>query len=698
MGNSGMRISEERIRLVKEYVKPQKGARIFIADAEYCDLAIMFPDCIICGFTGWNYKQQEVWALGQIRMFAARIQSEIVSGEKIDGEYKYPLPEKNSVDYVIFRVNKNKYFPQHIFGTRCTDIEALYDLLKPNGKMLFFSEFITEMLGDRPERDETPLYDFRMRMSKERAISTIVSFEDKAILGNSGMKYVMLALTKKKNAKICIKDEMKSIMKYIDADDLDSEILCPGFYLANRPKNGIPLSAIVKLPKEDTFEQFVKENGDEFLLSDDVRDTSLVLPSVSLSDCYKDANLAKRNGCKIDDPAFGPSDWVGFSIIKEPSVFLSGCGDELRLGYTTEMSLNGLAYMPDVCCCLIPQNGFDIRYIAALLLEPLIKEQILMVCEGKLNQHVLSLVLNKIIVPSYDEKEQFAFLAEANYAAMISSQHELKLQAEDYKKSVRIRKHALTQSLSSMRSMFVALNDHRCSSNGSLKDEDKISPISTITVKDAFEFLEQKFNHMMPVVEHLADVDYSFGETKWLDPEITIENYIIGKSSGWLNFKPVMDWEHGHNQADKEMKISFAGTVTLKSGQTLNSFLFPQDAFERILDNIVSNAQSHAFTDTSRTDYQLRFSWHVDGTSLVIEIENNGTPIPSDRDTSSLLEYGVSTALNKDGHNGIGCNEIDDIMRRYDGTVKIVSTPNDVFTVKYVLTFEKTKIVSTFKS
>ena len=83
----------------------------------------------------------------------------------------------------------------------------------------------------------------------------------------------------------------------------------------------------------------------------------------------------------------------------------------------------------------------------------------------------------------------------------------------------------------------------------------------------------------------------------------------------------------------------------------------------------------------------LKFSWHTEETSLIIEIENNGTSIPEDRDTKSLLEYGVSTALHHDGHNGIGCNEIDSIMRRYNGKVEIVSTPNDEFTVKYVLTF-----------
>jgi len=75
-----------------------------------------------------------------------------------------------------------------------------------------------------------------------------------------------------------------------------------------------------------------------------------------------------------------------------------------------------------------------------------------------------------------------------------------------------------------------------------------------------------------------------------------------------------------------------------------------------------------------------------------MEIDNNGSPIPNDRDTASLLEYGVSTNLHCDGHNGIGCNEIDNIMRKYDGKVDIVSSPEDEFPVKYILTFNRANI------
>ena len=68
--------------------------------------------------------------------------------------------------------------------------------------------------------------------------------------------------------------------------------------------------------------------------------------------------------------------------------------------------------------------------------------------------------------------------------------------------------------------------------------------------------------------------------------------------------------------------------------------------------------------------------------------ENNAMRyVVKDNSYSFGVEYGVSTALHKDGHNGIGCNEIDDIMRRYGGKVELLSTPNEEFTVKYILTF-----------
>jgi signal transduction histidine kinase len=260
-----------------------------------------------------------------------------------------------------------------------------------------------------------------------------------------------------------------------------------------------------------------------------------------------------------------------------------------------------------------------------------------------------------------------------------------------------MRKHALTQSLTSIEAMFYALNAYRIKQNGELHDEDNISRSQRKTVREAFEFISQGLKDMLPALDHIVSVEYSFGKPEWIDPEKFIEDFIKKNEKGWLNFKSVITWEQGHNQAVEDLKDPSTGEVILRKGDSLNLFLFPKDALERVFKNIISNAKAHGFVDKSRNDYQLRFSWHVDGMALIVEIDNNGSAIPNDRDTASLLEYGVSTNLHNDGHNGIGCNEIDDIMQRYDGKVEIVSLPENEFPVKYILTFNRSNTVRSFK-
>ena len=681
-------ISKERIRLVHEYLKPRQGSKVFIADTEYCDLAVQFPNCVVEGFTGWNYKHREVWALGQIRMWALGIKSEIVPGEEVDDEYKYNLPEKESVDYVIFRANENKYFAQNVFGTECNDFEALYDLLKPGGKMLFFSELKNEMAGEGKSDKKIAFTNFRERLVKEQSIESIVSYEDTAILGNGKMSYILLVISKSYNTTVCIKDEKKLNSKTINSSLLDSEVLWPSYYMANKPSEGIPLSSIVELAEEKHVAKFVK--GEGYVLPDKAKGMILMLQN-SYGESYKDANLMYKTGYYVDDPAFTEGEWINFFKAEEPCVLLGGNDEKLIMGYTTLVPAEGFAH--DARCQLIPKKGYDVRYIAALLFNPTVAKQILTICDGVISNGTLSVVLHKIIVPNHNELERAYFLSEANYNALLSSQEEMKKEHEQYRKSVRMRKHALTQSLSSVKSMFNALNNYRNLHDGMISDSEKISRVKGTTVKEAFEFIDKNIKDMMPALEHIADVEYSFNKPEWIDPERFIEGYITKKGNGWLNFKPSVTWDKGNNQAKADLKDPSTGQLILKKGDAVDMLLFPKDALERVFNNIVSNAQAHGFADSTRKDYELRFSWHTDGIALIVEIENNGTAIPSERDTASLLEYGVSSALHQNGHNGIGCNEIDDIMRRYDGKVEIVSSPEKKFTVKYVLTFNRSNIV-----
>lgn len=715
-------ISKERERLVKEYTKQADGSTVFIADTEYCDLAVHFPNCIIKGFTGLgNNETKTAWALGQIRMWAAGIKSEIVSGEKVDGKYEYTLPEKGSVDCVIFRVNENKYYSQGIMGTQCTDVEALYDLLKPGGKMLFFSDSVLEMAGteydgeiksyksgkemakDRllngTRNSDNVISKFRHRIVRESAVESIISYEDdNHLLGDGKASYIMLVISKRENEKVCIRNEKLSISKVVSANDIDGDILWPNYYLTDKPIDAIPLSQIVSFydlnihriwHTEDN--EFVDEiKNKDRALYEKLMNVLVAIPADMATD-YKDANLCYANLKKVGDSVLEKwRSWIRF--IDKPCTLLYGNETKYVVGYVKDLSEEKVATL-DTIVCLVPKEGIDVRYVSALLLTQEVKHQITSVCDGKVNDQTFPLVINKIMVPNHDEKERLAFLAEANYNAMLSSQKELKQENVNYTKAVRMRKHALTQKLFAMKATFSALNAYRNRQNGQMSENDRVVPIKETTVRDAFELISKDIEVLRTSFEHIADVEYTFSKPEWINPEQFIEDYISKNTNEWLNFKPVITWEKGHNSAKDNLKDMATGEIILKEGDALNSLYFPKDALEKVMNNIVANATSHGFTEHERNDYQLRFSWHYDGIAIIIEIENNGTPIPRDRNTASLLEYGVSTALHKDGHNGIGCNEIDDIMRRYDGKVKIESSPESDFTVKYVLTFERSNII-----
>ena len=129
----------------------------------------------------------------------------------------------------------------------------------------------------------------------------------------------------------------------------------------------------------------------------------------------------------------------------------------------------------------------------------------------------------------------------------------MKKNHEDYKKAVRMRKHALTQKLSTFKEKFSKLNSFRVRNGGKLNDEDVLSRITGSKVKDAFEFLNTIVEEMMPVIEHIADVEYSFKKPERINIKSFIENYIAQNMSARLNFKPIIAWNEYVSQIFKNI-------------------------------------------------------------------------------------------------------------------------------------------------
>ena len=647
---------------------PQENSICIINDFDMSDFALLYPNAVFAG--GGNFGLET--ALEQVRIFA----EERITANTIPFSESVLL-EKKSVDFIVFdalRVLEGR-------SDACEFIEPLYDSLKDGGKMIFL--ITRNDLTGKYGNDK--MVDFFRRIVNERAIESMVLFnEDFHVSPGGWISYVdyfsiekdqdniLISIEKKKHSKVRIESRKRNIVATVDANTLDASFLYPGYYLANRPSDGCPLSLLAN------------PDGNIHNVSDD----ALVVATEHLSKDYQDAivgfKILKTKSWYIKESKYHDSNIVA---IDKPGVCLYINDNELFTGYIRELRGNKFARL-EYILYLIPQKGIDVRYLSTLLLSAEVKQQIISLCDGQIDDYFLPKIIDRIIVPKHTPKQRIEFLAEANYEALLTIQQEMKKKHEIYKKAVRMRKHALTQSLSSIEAMFYALNAYRNRQDGKMSNDDIISRRIMTTVKDAFEFIGPKLKNMMYTLDRIADVEYSFDNASWINPEQFIEDYISQNESGWLNFKPVITWNKGDNLLKQNIIAPLTRELVARKGDPKSELFFSKDALKHILNNVVANAVSHGFTDTNRNDYQLRFSWHEEGTSIVVEVENNGTPIPSDRDTASLLEYGVSGALHKDGHNGIGCNEIDEIMRRYDGKVEIISTPNDEFTVKYILTFK----------
>ncbi len=654
-----MKVKDNFIKKAVKYVSVKPGNSIFLERDTLGDGAMLFPQCVIL----CDDEDNEETALKKIRLFAAGIHYKNVDSI-----------EEETIDIII---SGSGWFPG--FPISC---ETLYGVLAKKGTMVMEAHplFMASM--------EKEAVSFRKRLVTDKAIKSIIKYSE----GDSIFRYAMV-IGKEEHSEVDIQDRVNQLSQKVNFELINSQILLPGYYLTEKPENGIPLSNLL-----DNYDFLYVDQGLSMHRDQNISlEQPLVFPQ-NLGNAFKDADMRQKEiktGTEYGENA-GNLASICYNV-NFPSILLYGGSKNVYVGITSQREVPYAVLDP--IACFTAKEGVDLRYVTSLLFEPIVAKQISAIYPDFYNGNMIvymPLFLHNIIVPYHGQNEQDRYLANTCYNALSASQVELKQENEFYRKAIRMRKHALTQSLSSIEAMFYALNSYR-EKHDVLNNEDIISRVKKTTVHEAFEYIAQSLKDMMPALEHIATVEYSFGKPEWIDPEKFIEEYILQNEKGWLTFKPVITWEKGNNQAAEDIwetdpftGMPLQGRPLFMKGESKETFLFPKDALKRILNNIISNAQEHGFTDKSRKDYKLQFSWRSDSEGLYIEIENNGTPIPSDRDTSSLLEYGVSTALHHDGHNGIGCNEIKDIMQRYEGNIQIISSPKSEFTVKYILSFYHT--------
>lgn len=680
-------VPAETLKFLSTHCAISKDETLFVSGDNCGDIKSLFAindDALHCN------SKEESWALNTIRFCMRSTGALLAKG----------IPAEHTQDVVVF-FDYDKQLSG--FGKILCDLHEngsdkkvlladAFKMLKSNGRM--YLDIARAQL-----KKGSGIYSEIQKFVSEKLVTSVSTYKS-----HNGQYRCLLVIDKRGAEKITMKAEMAEKSVDVSYDDVDMDMLWPGYYYNKRQANTIPLSELVELyaPKAESSEKaatvthFVSFRSlEDGLMDSCLSDADLYMAGKAMKRLrFEKTEEAKTENFSISDEFFVSMENTLIEMMRRippctaPCVVLSS---SFRVGYVPNVPAGGVCVSP-LLYCLKTKQGVSAQYVAALLCDDDIKLQIRRTCEDMFNSPDLDYILDKIYVPNHTPIERERYVTSVVMSAYDNLKKEKEQDLTNYSKGIRLRKHALSQSLSSVSSLFDTLNTLRKRNFGTLDDTDVVS-VKGFTVADIFERLEKWLPEVMETVDHLADIDYSFGKIESINPETFIEGYISSHDNEWMNFSASVNWIRGNNIAREDKKMN--GVVLLKKGNPISSFNFPKDALYRILDNIVSNAKEYAFTDKGREDYDLHFSWRMNGTDLVIEIANNGTPIPEDRDVKSLLEYGVSSNLHSRGHNGIGCHEIKGIMNRYNGDFEIVSKPQDKYTVRYLLVFKSTNTLYT---
>ncbi len=309
------------------------------------------------------------------------------------------------------------------------------------------------------------------------------------------------------------------------------------------------------------------------------------------------------------------------------------------------------------------------EYLLRCLLSEEVGKQAKMMSDGCVVPNLSKGAIEEIsiILPSIERQNAIT----KQDAINSKSEAKVKLQQAfvDYKREIRTRKHALSQSVSAISSKWNTLMSAVRRNGGNLCLDDTIGRVNPINVSTLLDAMTYSLKSLSIQTEYLADVDYDWSNLEKVEPSAFLRSYI-------------------DKQQNPDMEICLSCPMADDKVISMN---IPVSLVERVFDNIIANAKAHGFKDGSSPKHEIHFEWSFDGDNVCISVSNNGLPFKEGVDTNMVLTYGYSTSLHEGNHAGIGGADIKNIMEHL-GSVEVRSTPTDEFPVTYVLKFNNVDV------
>lgn len=250
-----------------------------------------------------------------------------------------------------------------------------------------------------------------------------------------------------------------------------------------------------------------------------------------------------------------------------------------------------------------------------------------------------------VAFPSLDEQKHICQAIDESNRLSKAKEHGLldlieKMKSE-YMIEVRNRKHDMKTPMVQLRNTL-KLMSYFCEG------------LSTENSKILSEYIKRQqvaLDTLSEIVRHLADEDL-FYEPEILDIDRILSSLAVKEDNYRIEYNKDM-------AALNEAAISIPQVKIARAD------------FSRLVNNIVSNAIEHGFTD-KRNDYELAINLSVEGKYFVIEFSNNGTPMPAELDKD---RFGMRGVKGKDSKgSGFGGHIVKSITEHYGGDYDLYTT------------------------
>ena len=617
-------------------------------------LVLLCPSSILAGADNTSYKKILSETLRYKEMESVRKElDEETASLGANSRFRKMLVEENAVREIILlpQVMSNNAS----YGTYCL-------IIVEKGQ----SDHETTLIDARTASDKLETKHFKLMFSKDKL---------NAIMQNDG------------------KDPDTGLRKVVKvaSENLSQHILLPQVYTIERPieaEKPVPLSALCSL--ESTLIRDVQYDLPEdtpWITMSDITPLftgDVDMTGIEKADCPNNpVYVAESKDYAFDkEGKFVDSIWVQMNTKKGHHVldyrqctFLDGSNDVVlyKNGRSAELVLKKRSAEQGVGVAVVratnkafavskgihvfrPKNGCDVKFLTALLRLPIVSRQLLVYEQFGIGNH-----LNDILVPT-DKRVVGDELYRMEREKSVIDELGEKVQAmkTDYINEVRIRKHDMGQKV------FDLINT---------EDLMRYYVENRETENDLWPQLEEQLDHLRHTIHELSDMlDHLSQEEHFGSPElINLDEYlrsmqhsnsISGFALSYQLDKDGVDHALLTHKNDKriadEQNIRIHPTVWIAKND-----------IQRVVGNIISNAQKHGFIDSSRRDYQVKIvlSFNSEKGMYQIDFRNNGQPLP---EGLNKMRYGIKgEKAGQTAGTGLGGSVVKSIVKHYKGDYDI---------------------------